>query len=47
MKHFYSEFANSKLSEMQPMLKKVNKVLDLMRKINLQKKEFLKTSGHL
>lgn len=42
MKHLYTEFANSKLNEMQPLMKKANNVLDLMKKINSHKKGIFK-----
>ncbi len=42
MKHLYTEFANSKLNEMQPLMKKANHVLELMRKINSHKKGIFK-----
>lgn len=42
LKHLYLEFANSKLEDMQPMMKTVTKVLDLMRKINSFKKGIFK-----
>lgn len=42
MRHLYSEFANSILGDMQPLMKKTNKVLDMMRKINSQKKGIFK-----
>lgn len=42
MKHLYTEFANSNLVEIQPLLNKANTVLDLMRKINSHKKGLFK-----
>jgi len=42
MKFLYGEFANTKLNEMQPLLQKVNKVLDIIRKINSHKKGIFK-----
>jgi hypothetical protein len=42
MKFLYTECANLKLNEMQPLLKKVNNVLDIMRKINSHKKGIFK-----
>lgn len=42
MRFLYTEFANSRLAEMQPLLQKTNKVLDMMRKINSYKKGMFK-----
>lgn len=42
MRFLYMEFANTKLDEMQPMLKTVHFVLDMMKKINSYKKGMFK-----
>lgn len=42
MRNLYLEFSNSKLSEMQPLLQKTNKVLDMMFDINSNKKGIFK-----
>lgn len=42
MRFLYIELANAKLDEMQPMLIKINKVLDMIKKINSFKKGIFK-----
>jgi hypothetical protein len=42
MKYLYGEFSNSQLGEMQPLLKKANNVLNLMKKVNAHRKGIFK-----
>ncbi|NEM99761.1 hypothetical protein, partial [Pontibacter burrus] len=42
MRHLYIELANSSLSDMQPLLMKVNRTLDFMKRVNSYKKGIFK-----